>query len=154
MDSTNRQITDYTSDNEEIDDTDIDDTDIDDTDIKQVKETCLRCQFYNINEFGYCKVTWDLAMKDSSIKSVQEPISEMMVGKSEFDDAYNQFMVTLDGRDVTSYVDFFWRRSAVDTSCLEFIDRDTRMDIYDYFRDEKLVPDMEKVHSGDWKFNK
>jgi hypothetical protein len=151
MDLSNSDSTDYTSDSEELDNSD--DSDIaDHINQKQMKETCLRCQFYNINECGYCKVTWDLAMKDSSIKSIQEPISEMMVGKSEFDEAYNQFMVTLDGRDITSFVDFFWRRSAVDTSCLEFIDRDTRMDIYDFFRDEKLVPDMEKVHSGDWKF--
>ena len=46
------------------------------------------------------------------------------------------------------------RSSYVDCSCLKFIDKDTRMDIYEFFRDEELVPDMAKVHSSDWKFKK
>ena len=117
-------------------------------------ETYMCCKFYNITENGKCHVTWQLAMKDSSIKSIQEPISEMIICKKEFNDAYNKFMDTLDGRDMTSFVDFFWRRSAIDSSSLEFIDRDTRMDIYEYLRDEDLIPDMEQVHSGDWKFKK
>ena len=117
-------------------------------------ETYICSKFHNINENGSCQVTWELAMRDSSIKSIQEPISEMLICKREFNDAYSKFMITLDGRDMTSYVDFFWRRSAIDNSCLEFIDKDTRLDIYEYFRDDNLVPDMAKVHSGDWKFNK
>lgn len=114
----------------------------------------LNCIFHNFHDKGYCHITWKLVMRDSSIKSIQEPISEMLISKYEFDKAYHEFMVTLDGRDITSFADFFWRRSAVDCSCLEFVDRDTRMDIYEYLRDENLVPDMAKVHSGDWKFKK
>ena len=86
-----------------------------------------------------CSVTWKLAMKDISIISIQEPISEMLIEKVEFNDAYGQFLITLDGRDLTSYVDFFWRRSPVDCSCLEFIDKDTRMDIYEFLRDDDAI---------------
>jgi hypothetical protein len=150
IDSDSSSYSSYISDSETLDD-DINDNDYG---MGHEKEICLKCRFYNIVDDGYCKVTWDLVMKDSSIKSIQEPISEMMIGKLDFDDAYRQFMITLDGRDITSFVDFFWRRSAVDNSCLEFIDKDTRLDIYEYLKDEELVPDMEKVHSGDWKFNK
>lgn len=97
-------------------------------------------------------VTWTVILKDKSIKSIQEPICEMFIDKKDFNSAYKEFMNTLDGRDATSYVDFFWRRSPADTSCLEFVDKDARLDIYDFFREEDLIPDMDKVHSGDWKF--
>lgn len=110
----------------------------------------MRCRFDDKN----CCVTWKLVMLDVTIKSIQEPICEMLIEKYDFDQAYNKFLITLDGRDMSSFVDFFWRRSPVDRSCLEFIDKDARLDIYEYLRDDNLVPDMEKVHSGDWKFNK
>lgn len=110
-----------------------------------------KCKF-GIN--SNCHITWPMIMNDNSILSIQEPISEMSVNKTEFQDAYNDFVKTLDGRDMTSYVDFFWRRSPVNSGLLEFIDKDARLDIYDYLRDMDLIPDMNKVHSGDWKFNK
>ena len=110
--------------------------------------------FKTIHEHGSCGVTWKLVMQDKSIRSIQEPICEMMIEKDDFDDAYNKFLITLDGSDMTSFVDFFWRRSPIDCGSLEFVDKDARMDIYDYLKDENLVPDMEKVHSEDWKFVK
>jgi len=113
-----------------------------------------KCVFNSFCNHGKCRVTWDLIMKDQSIKSIQEPISEMFIGKEDFDAAYGEFMKTLDGRDMTSYVDFFWRRSPLDESSLEFVDKNTRLDLYDFLRDDDLIPDMDKVHSGDWKFNK
>lgn len=107
-------------------------------------------------EFGYgdkCKITWEMLISDSTIRSIQEPVCEMMIEKEDFSHAYSPFLITLDGSDMTSFVDFFWRRSPVDHSCLEFLDADARMDIYEYLRDENLIPDMDKVHSGDWKFD-
>lgn len=107
-------------------------------------------------EFGYgdnCKITWEMVISDYTIRSIQEPVCEMMIEKDDFSNAYDLFLTTLDGSDMTSFVDFFWRRSPVDNSCLEFVDSDARMDIYEYLRDEKLIPDMDKVHSGDWKFD-
>jgi len=100
------------------------------------------------------KVTWQILLEDDRIKSIQEPICEMMIDKNDFHEAYGTFMITLDGRDMTSYVDFFWRKSPIDSSCLEFVDKDARLDIYDYLKEENLIPDMAKVHSGDWKFSK
>ena len=108
----------------------------------------MRCRF----DINYCTITWTMVLQDISIKSIQEPICEMFIDKEDFDDAYQKLMNTFDGRDLTSFVDFFWRRSPVDDSCLEFVDKDARLDIYEYLRDEKLIPDMDKVHSGDWKF--
>ena len=113
----------------------------------------IRCNFHDISH-EHCCVTWKSAMKDTTIRSIQEPICEMLIEKSDFNDAYSKFLITLDGRDMASFVDFFWRRSPIDNGCLEFVDKDARMDIYDYLKDENLVPDMSKVHSGDWKFNK
>lgn len=107
--------------------------------------TCI----FNENE---CKITWNMVMTDKSIKSVYEPVCEMCVPKKDFDQAYSTFLITLDGSDMTSFVDFFWQRSPTDNSCLEFIDNDSRLDIYDYFREHNLVPDMNKVHDGSWKF--
>ena len=119
-----------------------------------VKTTICICVFNDILKNSSCQVTWPMLMEDPSIKSIQEPISEMMISKIDFDKAYDKFLQTLDGRDMTSYVDFFWRRSPIDNSCLEFVDKDARLDIYEYLREEDLIPDMSKVHSGDWKFNK
>jgi len=113
----------------------------------------VRCRFKSVYDRCCCCVTWKLVMQDITIRSIQEPISEMLIEKIEFYEAYEEFLVTLDGRDMTSYVDFFWQRSPVDCSCLEFVDRDARIDIYEYLRDEDLVPDMKKVHTGDWKFH-
>jgi len=101
-----------------------------------------------------CVVTWEMVLKDLTIKSVQEPICEMLIEKHDFNEAYGVFLITLDGRDMTSFVDFFWRRSPIDKSCLEFVDSDSRLDIYDYLKEENLIPDMDKVHSGNWKFDK
>lgn len=95
---------------------------------------------------------WSVLLKDNTIRSIQEPICEMFIDIDDFDGAYHEFLITLDGRDLTSFVDFFWRRSPVDSTCLEFIDADARMDIYDYLRDANLIPEMDQVHSGDWKF--
>lgn len=116
--------------------------------------TFVRCKFKSFCDDGHCCVTWESAMQDRSIRSIQEPICEMVIPKEDLDAAYSKFLITLDGRDMTSYVDFFWRRSPVDSGSLEFVDRDARMDIYEYLKDDDLVPDMAKVHSGDWKFNK
>lgn len=91
-------------------------------------------------------------MSDPTIQTIQEPVCEQYVSKDDFDVGYRAFLVTLDGRDCASFVDFFWQRSPVNSSCLEFVDRDARMDIYDFLRDEGLIPDMKRVHSGDWKF--
>lgn len=112
----------------------------------------VKCVFQDSTN-GNCTITWDLVIQDKTIKSIQEPICEMMIDIKDFHLAYQEFMLTLDGRDMTSYVDFFWRRSCVDYSCLEFVDQDARMDIYEFLRECNLIPDMDKVHSGDWKFN-
>lgn len=108
----------------------------------------MKCKF----QTEHCRITWKLVMQDVTIKSIQEPICEMLIEKEDFDNAYQKFLISLDGRDMTSYVDFFWRRSPVDGSCLEFVDADARMDIYDYLREENLIPKMDDVHSGDWKY--
>jgi hypothetical protein len=71
-----------------------------------------------------CRLTWAVVLQDVTIHAIQEPISEMYVSKEEFNEAYQPFLDTLNGRDCTSFVDFFWRRSPANTSCLEFVDRD------------------------------
>jgi hypothetical protein len=107
------------------------------------------CKF---NQNGNPCITWNILIQDKTVRVIQEPISEMLITKDEFMDAYNSFMETLDGRDMTSYIDFFWKRSPIDEGILEFVDQDSRLDIYDLLLDMDLVPDMDKVHSGDWKF--
>ncbi len=131
-----------------------DESDCKASDDSSLEKEHIRCCFKDIHNDGCCCVTWKLLIQDITIRSIQEPISEMLIEKREFTEAYGKFLITLDGRDMTSYVDFFWRRSPVDCSCLEFVDRDARMDIYEYLRDEDLIPDMKRVHSGDWKFQK
>lgn len=103
---------------------------------------------------SYCSVTWEVVMEDPTIKSIQEPVCEHYVSKQDFHEGYHTFLITLDGRDCASYVDFFWQRCPGNSSCLEFVDGDARLDIYDFLRDEGLIPDMKRVHSGDWKFEK
>lgn len=98
--------------------------------------------------------TWQLVVEDPTIRSIQEPICEQYVDIQDFHEAYRGFLITLDGRDCMSFVDFFWQRSPTNSTCLEFVDGDARMDMYDLLRDEGLVPEMDQVHSGDWKFKK
>lgn len=101
-----------------------------------------------------CVVTWEMVMRDTSIRSIQEPISQLFIDKTDFNSAYLVFLDSLDGSDMSSFVDFFWQKSALDRTCLEFIDEDSRLDIYDYLLEHDLIPEMDKVHSGDWKFSK
>ncbi len=112
----------------------------------------ITCRFQDITADGCCSVTWDMVMSDRSIKSIQEPIAEMFISKHDFYMAYRDFLDTLDARDMSSFVDFFWRRSPLDKTCLEFIDKDSRLDIYEFLIEMELIPEMSSVHDGSWKF--
>ena len=54
---------------------------------------------------------------------------------------------------MTSFVDFFFRRSPVDTTQLEFVDNDARLDFFDFLCDEGLIPNFEMLSTGDWRLN-
>lgn len=94
----------------------------------------------------FISVTWSCALQDNSIKTIQDPVSFACIDKQ----AYKDFLETLDGRDMMSFVDFFFQKSPVDCTQLEFVDEDARLDFFDFLRDYELIPEFNNLATGDW----
>lgn len=80
----------------------------------------------------------------------QCPITKGQVDFSDFMAIYGPFLETLDGRDCSSYVDFFFCRSPINRMHWEFVDEDARMDFIDLCRDMDLIPEMKDILDGSW----
>lgn len=99
---------------------------------------------------SFTRVTWSIVLQDKTIRTLPDPISSGLLDKHIYHDSYQPFLETLDGRDLSSYVDFFFQRSPVDHSQLEFVDKDARLDFFDLLKDEGLIPDFDLIATGDW----
>lgn len=95
-------------------------------------------------------VTWTIALQDNTIRTFQDPVSLSCIDKTVYHHSYKEFLETLDGRDMTSFVDFFFQKSPTDRTHLEFVDEDARLDFFDFLRDHNLIPDFDKISTGDW----
>jgi hypothetical protein len=80
----------------------------------------------------------------------QCPISGAIVHITTYSDLYGPFLETLDGRDLSSYIDFFYRKSPVNQLLWEFVDEDARLDFIDLCQEIGLMPDIQRIQFGDW----
>lgn len=98
----------------------------------------------------FIQITWSTALQDNSIKTIQDPVSFACVDKQAYHESYQDFLETLDGRDMISFVDFFFQKSPVNSTQLEFVDEDARLDFFDFLRDYDLIPEFDNLATGDW----
>jgi hypothetical protein len=85
----------------------------------------------------------------SSITSIEDPISSGTMATESFIQIYEPFLITLDGRDMMSHVDFFFERSPCNSSILMFLDENARLDFRDEAIEMKLIPPIRDVMVGE-----
>lgn len=94
------------------------------------------------------KLVWSEGLH-SRISLFEDPITGGRLAWESFIETYGKLLETLDGRDMSSYVDFFFEPSSLDTSIWVFVDEDAKLD----FRDEAilmgLVPPIVDVMAGE-----
>lgn len=86
----------------------------------------------------------------SNLICFQCPISGGLVDIESYFSLYGPFLETLDGRDMTSFIDFFFKRSPVNTMFWEFVDDDAQNDFIDFCAELNLMPAIKNIQFGDW----
>lgn len=94
-------------------------------------------------------MTWVQALADMSLEAFEDPVSQSMVPKSEFAQAYGPALALLDGADCASYVDFYFTTSPMRVGYLVLRDDDARADLFDLFVDEGLVSSLGEIQAGE-----
>ena len=88
-----------------------------------------------------------------SIDLIEDPIGSGYLAKETFLETFLSVLTGLDGRDMSSYVDFFFEKSSCNPAVLMFVDDDAKCD----FRDEAiilgLIPPLDEIMSGESKID-
>lgn len=92
-------------------------------------------------------LVWSEVTSDSEFEC---PVTGGSLPIETYEEMFGGFLRTLDGRDMTSFVDFFFQRSPVNECRWEFKDEDAKLDFIDLCKEMALLPDLDLVHSGDW----
>lgn len=94
------------------------------------------------------RITWK-TFDNSGLEAVDDPIGSGHLSIQSFISIYGTLLETLDGRDMSSYVDFYFERSVCNSSLLVFVDENAKLD----FRDEAilmgLIPEMKEIMEGE-----
>lgn len=85
----------------------------------------------------------------TSVTTVDDPVSSGSMAIESFIEIYGPLLVTLDGRDMSSFVDFFFERSPCNRSVLVFVDENARDDFREMAIDMELIPDMKDIMVGE-----
>ena len=87
----------------------------------------------------------------SRIELISDPITDGLLSKECFLSVYQPLMETLDGSDMSSYVDFFFEISRFNNTILLFIDEEARLDFQDLALDMNLIPELIEIMQGESK---
>lgn len=94
------------------------------------------------------RVTWK-SFDTTSLELVEDPIGTGQMSIESFINTYSPLLETLDGRDMSSYMDFYFERSVCNASILVFVDENAKLD----FRDEAilmgLIPELTEIMEGE-----
>ena len=93
-------------------------------------------------------ITWS-KFNVTSVCLVDDPITSGQMAIESFIEIYEPLLLTLDGRDLSSYVDFFFERSACNNSILVFVDEDAKLDFRDEAIHMQLIPPIGDVMVGE-----
>lgn len=84
----------------------------------------------------------------------EDPMYSLYIEYDAFVDTYAPLLETLDGSDMTSYLDFFMEPSPLNHSTAVFKDEDARLDFRDLAIEMKLLPEVREVMEGEDKVDK
>lgn len=85
----------------------------------------------------------------TNIQLIQDPVCETYVERDLFFASYGPLLETLDGRDLSSFVDFFFVTSPLNPSMLCFESENARLDFQDLAREMLLLPEIEEIMAGE-----
>jgi hypothetical protein len=85
----------------------------------------------------------------SRIELISDPITDGLLSKECFLSVYQPLMETLDGSDMSSYIDFFFEISRFNNTILLFIDEEARLDFQDLALDLNLIPELIEIMQGE-----
>ncbi len=84
-----------------------------------------------------------------SVTSVEDPISSGTMAIESFIQIYEPLLITLDGYDMSSYVDFFFERSPCNRCILMFVDENAKLDFRDAAIEMELIPPIIEIMVGE-----
>jgi hypothetical protein len=93
-------------------------------------------------------ITWEKFDKES-ISMISDPITGGSLEKGCFIAIYEKALQTLDGSDMSSFVDFYFHKSPINNSILEFVDVDAQEDFRDLAIELELIPDVKDIQRGE-----
>lgn len=95
--------------------------------------------------------TWHqfVSRPETHAEMFQDPLYETYITSELFVDIYKSLLETLDGRDMTSYFDFFYEPSHVNKSVYVFKDENAKLDFRDFAEDLGLIPKIKHVIVGE-----
>jgi len=96
-----------------------------------------------MNRYTYTTYPWD------RISQIEDPVSGQNMERVLFFEMYMPVLMSLDGNDMVSYIDFWLERSPVDTSILRFIDDMGRHDWIQYAIEQDCIPTMKELCAGE-----
>ena len=92
----------------------------------------------------FIKYKWD------HIDCIEDPIlSNFYMDKHNFFSIYQPLLETFDGRDLTSYIDFFLKNSVTNNRLLVFSDDDTKEDFRSLADEMNLIPSFIEICEGE-----
>ena len=100
-------------------------------------------------------VTWaNFESQLNNIDMFEDPVYESYVDKEQFLDIYIKVLRTLDGTDLSSYVDFYFQPSPINSSVYIFVDENAKLDFRDFAYEMGLVPEMKEIIESESKQEK
>ncbi len=93
-------------------------------------------------------LTWS-KFDPTSITLIEDPLTSNHLVVESFIDIYGPLLETMDGRDMASYIDFYFERSHANQLVLVFTDENARIDFREEAEMMGLIPLMKTVMEGE-----
>lgn len=90
----------------------------------------------------------------SKIDMFEDPVYSTYVEKDIFIDMYIKALETLDGSDMSSFIDFYFQSSPINSGIYIFKDENAKLDFMDIAIDCGLLPELEEVMAGETQTEK
>lgn len=101
-------------------------------------------------------LTW-IQFKTNSLSNIdifEDPVYSTYIGREIFIDMYGKVLETLDGSDMSSYIDFYFELSPINNTIYLFKDEDAKLDFRDFAIELGLIPEIKEIMEGESKTDK
>ena len=98
---------------------------------------------------GY--LTWNDIMKNKKITDIQDPIIDMEINKSDFENIYKEIDCELQGSDeyFESYIDYYFTINPIKTYVLSFKGEKEKIAFYNIGLKNKSVLSLTEIQEGE-----